>query len=66
MKIIVNGEARDLARETCIADLLKQLGYAQTSVAVALNQDFVSRTAYGATVIKDGDELEIVAPIQGG
>ncbi len=66
MNITVNGEARMLDREMSIADLLQQLDYAQTSVAVALNQDFVPRSAYSRTVMKDGDELEIVAPMQGG
>lgn len=66
MKIIVNGEERELDGELSIADALTQWGYARQSVAVALNQDFVPRSAFGVTVVKSGDELEIVAPMQGG
>lgn len=66
MRITVNGESRMMDRETSIADVLNQMGYAQTSVAVALNGDFVPRSVYGNTQIRDGDTLEIVAPMQGG
>ena len=34
--------------------------------AVALNENFVPKTAYAETEIQEGDKIEIVAPMQGG
>ena len=36
------------------------------TVATALNGEFVPARARGATPVKDGDRIEIVAPRQGG
>lgn len=34
--------------------------------AVALNGEFVPKSAYATTQLKDGDKLDIVSPIGGG
>lgn len=34
--------------------------------AVALNGEFVPRTQYADTILKDGDALDIVSPVGGG
>lgn len=66
MKLIVNGEARDLTNATTIADVLNELEFNVEVVAVALNGDFVTRTQYRDTRVKENDSLEIVSPIAGG
>ena len=65
MKIDVNGEARELTGPT-LADALTELGWAEARVATALNGDFVPKAARGETALKDGDRLEVLAPMQGG
>lgn len=65
MKIEVNGEAREVAGPT-LADALTELGWAEARVATALNGDFVPKTARGETALKNGDRLEVLAPMQGG
>ena len=64
MKITLNGEARDLPGPT-VRDVLDQIGLSQARVATALNGAFLPATLRGE-VLKDGDALEIVAPMQGG
>ena len=66
MRVAVNGEPLDVADGLNIADVLRQLGHEETSVAVAVNEEFVSRRNYAATVLKQDDAKEIVAPLQGG
>lgn len=66
MKIVLNGEPRELERPVSAEQLLRQLGMMGPNVALALNEDFVPRSNYGTTLIDDGDRLEIVAPMQGG
>ena len=66
MKINVNGEPISIDQEVTVAELLKHLERTGQSIAVAVNMDFVPRSAYATTRVKDGDEVEIVEPRQGG
>lgn len=65
MTIIVNGERRDIAAATLHA-LLERIGLSEAVVATALNGEFVPASARARTGLKDGDAVEILAPMQGG
>ena len=65
MQIRVNGEARDVAATTLDA-LVAELEYGDVPVATALNQAFVRRPDRANTQLNVGDNVEIVAPRQGG
>lgn len=65
MKLIVNGDAHDLAASD-LAQALEMLDYGDAVVATALNGAFVPARARAATALNDGDRIEIVAPRQGG
>ena len=64
MRLAINGEARDIAAAT-VAAALEEAGYGPR-VATALNGDFLPAAARAATPLRDGDRLEVVAPMQGG
>jgi sulfur carrier protein len=66
MKIILNGVEKPLKAEIPVMSLLEQEGYAEKIVAVALNGAFVPRSKHAKTTVKNGDKIEIVAPMQGG
>ncbi len=65
MGLVVNGEAVD-ARVATLAELLDTLGYAGKKVATAVNGEFVSERARAVQRLEAGDQIEIVAPRQGG
>lgn len=65
MKIICNGEARDVAGAT-LAIVLGELGLAEAIVATAVNGTFVPATARHLASLKPGDAIEVLAPMQGG
>ena len=65
MKLVVNGEPRDV-RAATLAEALQTLNYGEARVATALNGEFVPARAREATLLKTGDRIEIVAPRQGG
>ena len=65
MKVVVNGESRDLEAAT-LAAALETLDYGEAKVATALNGEFVSARFREATPLKEGDRIEILAPRQGG
>ncbi len=65
MRIEVNGEARDLTATT-LAQALVDLGWGEAKVATALNGEFVPATARATQTLRDGDRIEVLAPMQGG
>ena len=65
MKIVLNGEARELS-PCSLAAALPTLGFADAIVATAVNGEFVPGTRRAAVHLKDGDHLEVLAPMQGG
>jgi sulfur carrier protein len=65
MRVIVNGEHREIESARVDA-LLGELEYEGTHFAVALNFDVVPRSAWAETQLKNGDEIEIITPRQGG
>ena len=65
MRVIVNGETREIASASVDA-LLAELEYEGTHFAIALNFDVVPRSRWADTLLKSGDEIEIITPRQGG
>ncbi|KRS16937.1 sulfur carrier protein ThiS [Roseovarius indicus] len=65
MQITLNAEPRDIAGAT-LSSALTELGFTSAAIATALNGRFVPREAREATTLKDGDRLEVLAPMQGG
>jgi thiamine biosynthesis protein ThiS len=66
LQLVINGEKKQIADIKTVQDLLVKLGYETDSVAVALNNTFVSRSKYIECQLTDGEELEILLPMQGG
>ena len=65
MRVIVNGEAREIASVRVDA-LLSELEYEGTHFAIALNFDVLPRSQWAQTPLKTDDEIEIITPRQGG
>jgi len=66
MKIVVNGRDMEVADGLSVDGLLAQLGVKREYTAVAVNRDITPKSAYGATVLRAGDRVEIVRPMGGG
>jgi len=64
MTILLNGTPWE-TRAASLADLLAEGGFGPR-VATARNGDFVPTGLRAATPIRDGDRIEVVAPMQGG
>jgi sulfur carrier protein len=45
---------------------LQELGYAEAVVATAVNGEFVPVGARSNALLAEGDQLEVLAPMQGG
>jgi thiamine biosynthesis protein ThiS len=66
MRIVVNGRDMDVTEGLSIDGLLRELGVKREYTAVAVNRDIMPKSAYGATVLRSGDKVEIVRPMGGG
>ena len=64
MKITINGNSQ-LVQANNLEDLLLELKY-QGKLATALNENFIPLSERKKTILKDGDRVEIVAPMEGG
>ena len=65
MRVTVNGEAREITSSRVDA-LLSELEYEGTHFAIAVNYDVLPKSKRAQTQIKNGDEIEIITPRQGG
>ncbi len=65
MKISVNGQQHEVNAQN-LRDLLTEMEYEDLPVATAHNHDFVRAQDRDKIVLKEGDEVEILTPRQGG
>lgn len=66
MFLTINGTRKEFEQPLDIAAMLKAEGFEGMAVAVARNGSFVPRGQHNATSLEPGDDIEIVAPMQGG
>jgi thiamine biosynthesis protein ThiS len=66
MKLRINGEEKEIADGLSVAALLEQLQIRPARVVVERNRAIVPRDGYGATLLTEGDTLEIVHFVGGG
>ena len=66
MNITVNGKSMEIADGVSVDGLLAHLGVKREHTAVAVNRDVTPKSAYAATLLADGDRVEIVRPMGGG
>ena len=66
IEIHVNGAAQRLDGPLAVSALLERMALAGKKVAVERNGEIVPRGAHAATLLAEGDRLEIVAAVGGG
>lgn len=65
MRIDLNGISNDVVART-LAEALVELGLGKDALATALNGRFVPAALRTETMLRDGDRVEVLAPMQGG
>jgi sulfur carrier protein len=65
MRVTVNGERVEIAAAR-VSELLRELDYEGTHLAIAVNQRLVPRGRWAETTLSGGDRIEILTPRQGG
>jgi sulfur carrier protein len=66
MRVVANGEPTELPEGATLVDLLEHLGLGAKWVVAERNGDAVDRAQMEATVLTDGDHVELVRAVAGG
>ena len=66
MKVTINGQPKTFEAPLNLYDVLAQEELIGMMIAVAHNGNVIPKGNYTQIFIEDGDEIEIVAPMQGG
>ncbi len=69
MKVLVNGEARELPDAVTVAELVAEEAPGLESgrgVAVAVDSQVIPRSEWGSTTLESGQAVEVLAAMQGG
>lgn len=64
--ITLNENILAIEQNLSLKQILENMHYNDQSVAVAINRTFIPRNQHAAKIIQPGDNIEIVAPMQGG
>jgi sulfur carrier protein len=65
-EITLNGDPYAIDGEVRLVALLERLGMRERRVAVEINREIVPKAKYAETVIKPGDNVEIINFVGGG
>ena len=63
---MLNGDPHEVAGTMTVSELLKQLAIDARRVAVEHNLVVLKRAAFDGTVVREGDQIEIVNFVGGG
>ncbi|NUP03732.1 MAG: sulfur carrier protein ThiS [Nonomuraea sp.] len=66
MIVTINGTAHEVADGTTVAQAVRTLTSATTGVAVALNDEVVTRSSWETTALGERDRVEVLTAVQGG
>ncbi len=66
MIIYINGDKREIAEHSVVADVVAKLGFTGKKIAVELNEEILPFQNFATHVLNAGDKLEIVQAIGGG
>ena len=66
MTITLNGDRHEIAAPLTVSELLQHLDIDSRRVAVELNLAVVKKALYDSSIVKDGDQVEVVNFVGGG
>ena len=66
MKLIINGQERDVENVRTLADVVTHFGLNERIIVIEHNLNIVARELYAETQVNEGDKIEIVHFVGGG
>jgi sulfur carrier protein len=62
----LNGEKKTLTKRISLSDAINLWSPTEKNFAVAVNKQFIPKVLYPETQLVDGDDIELLIPMQGG
>jgi len=66
MQVHVNGVRQEIPPKTTVSQLLAQLKILPERIVVEINLKVIDRADYGRSLLKEGDQIEIIGFVGGG
>ena len=66
MTVNVNNIQKDIHDESSVASLIVQLNIAAKGIAIAVNNEIVTKDKWQETLVKESDQITIIQATQGG
>lgn len=66
MKIVVNGQAREVPEGTSVESLVAELGLSNAACAAEVNKKLVAKRERASVTLREGDVIEVVTLVGGG
>ncbi|MCC6230721.1 MAG: sulfur carrier protein ThiS [Phycisphaerales bacterium] len=66
MKIVVNGQTREVPEGTSVESLVTELGLAKAACAAEVNKKLVPNRERAGMTLREGDVVEVVTLVGGG
>ncbi len=66
MRVLVNGETKEIPNEVNLSELLKNLSLPSERIAIELNKEVVRKRDWENVKVADADKIEIIHFVGGG
>ena len=66
MTVKVNNQSKEIPNNSSVAQLLQQLMQPENGIAVAINQQIITKTEWNSKIITEDDDILIIQATQGG
>jgi len=66
MKVIINGEEKDIKEGITVQELLKELGIEEKTMAAAIDMQVIKKEDWCKRVIGEGEKVEFLHFVGGG
>ena len=66
MKVLINGETKEISNELNLSELLEHFSLPQERIAIELNKEVVRKKDWENIKVNDGDKLEVIHFVCGG
>lgn len=66
MRILLNGQPREVPEGTSVRTLIEEVGLGKSACAAEVNQQLVPRREHESRILIEGDRVELVSLVGGG
>ncbi len=66
VRVTVNGQPREVPAGTTVGQVVATVTELAAGIAAAVNGEVVPRRSWPATLLRNGDRVEVVTAVQGG